>query len=448
MKKFLQLVNEQEQMEIEKDPNEIVEFKISSNLEKMLRPLMDEYKVAELYLKLKYGVIRKNLSKDPPDFLDVDNEGNLSYLKSRYFTENDPWSTTRRIKMKITKALRDFYNETYLNSIIKQTDIEAFVNRWNVMLKNRGTHVEEYRGDEVMRAFNYKKELSPNFSHSCANFHQSISSFGKYSEPKVSEFDIYTKNPEQIGVVVAWDNGVIMGRRTIQQGIQVCDSGSYKTGEHHTVYGNYYGVGGTGGKYDIMIKDYIKKKWTNATEKYNGDGGRSSICISLETRFTYYCPFDSMYVCYEHNLMTDNYQKLPYPQYNYSWTNTYHAICPKKYVKQRIEEENSKNPAIDIEVRPLSNRNTPQLPYKRILTEDEIESMCKYFPHYTWAKGIDANGKLIMSNRNTFPPSDERGNYYLTEKDVEILTGKIIQDEPPLIDPKSKYSQDNIMGMK
>jgi hypothetical protein len=425
IKKYLQFLNEQEVVIPglpEKDPNELVKFQISQKFEKLLNPLKSDYKIAEFYLKLKDGVQRINLSKDPPNYLDVDNEGNLSYLKSRYWGEGDPWTSTRRIKMKITKALKDFYAETYINNYIKQTDVESFVNKWAIVAKPNAITAEEFRGVEVMRAYNYKKELTPNFGYSCANFHQAESEFGKYSETRVSEFDIYTKNPEQIGAVVAWENGRIMGRRSIQQGVQVCDSGSYKKGEFHTVWGNYYGVGGSGGKYDKVITDYIKSKWSNATKMQCSPDGRSAICISLETRFTYYCPFDSMYVNFEHNLMTDISRYLPAPYGNYEWVDTYHAFCPKELVRKRIKEENLNVP--DVNVRILSDVVLPKLPWKRELTTEEFEEMCSHFPHYTWAPGIDSNGRLIMNERSTMPHRDQRGSYYLTEDDLSVLTGK------------------------
>jgi len=391
IKNYLQFLNDQVIPEglPERDPNEIVGFRLSSKFETTLKPLRSEYKVADLYLKLKEGVERKYLSKDPPDYLDIDDEGNLSFLKSRYFGEGDPWTTSRRIKMKITKALKEFYDETYMNSLIKQTDVEAFINKWNSLLKSKRIHAEEYRGKEMLRAFNYTRELSKNFGYSCANFHQDENEFGKYTEPKLSEFDIYTKNPEQIGVVVAMEDGVIMGRRTVQQGIQVCDTANYNKGEFHTVWGNYYGVGGGGGKYDNIITTYIIKKWPDAK------GMRSNaLCVSLETRFTYYCPFDSMYVCFEHNLMTDNYSYLPLPYRTYKWVGCYHAICPKELVKQRIEEENGFMP--DVNVKRFSDYVDPKLPYIRNLTDKEIEKLCEYFPHYTWAKGIDQTKRLIV----------------------------------------------------
>ena len=425
MKSFLRFVNENlnDPTEIKADvPDEIVKFHLSDKFYKMITPLKNEYKVAELLFNLKEGVKRSILSKDPVDYLDMDEDGYISFLKSRYFTEPDLWTSTRRIKMKFTKVLKDIYNEPYINTYIKPTDIEAFTHKL-ISLKDKGCRIEEYRGMEILRAYNYKKELTKDFSYSCANFYQSENNFGKYTEPKVSEFDIYTKNPEQCGVVVVWDDGVIKCRRSFQQGIQVCDSGSYKKGEFHTVWGSRYGVGG---KYDIMMTDYLKKKYPNATQMHTGPNN-SAICISLETRFTYYCPFDSMSICFEHNLLSDNPSFLTSPYKNYNWTGSYHASCPMNLVKKRISEENSVDPKLDIVVKNLANLSLPKQPYKRLLTEKEFEMLCHYYPNYTWAKNIDADGKLIMNKRTTMPPLNEGGIHYLTEEDLNILTDKVVQ---------------------
>jgi hypothetical protein len=368
-------------------------------------------------------------------------------LKSRYFGEENKWENTRRVKTKITKVLKEIYNQEYLREKIKETDAEALSIRM-ATLKSTEARVEEYRGMEILRAFNYKHELTDtNFGYSCANFHQAGGKFGGYTEPKISEFDIYTKNPEQCGAVVVWENGKIKGRMTFQQGIQVCDSGLYKKGEHHTVWGNYYGVGG---KYSVMLTDYIKKKWPNAVHKQQCPGS-SALCIELETRFTYYCPFDSMYVNFEHNLLTDNYGYLSGAYRNYKWVNTYHAFCPKELVNQRIKEENEKTganePYILDEPKKFPNERTPKMPYKRMLREDEIEVLSKYFPHYTWAKGIDADGFLIINKRTTTAPRDEKGYYYFTEKDLNSFTNtEDLEDDLPHKSDHDIFS--DMRGMK
>jgi hypothetical protein len=337
IKDFLSFIHEQVQSELPppRDPEEKVYFQLSDKFLKILMPMKTEYKIAEFYIRLKEGVERKYLSKEPPDYLDVDNEGNISFIKPRFFSEGNVWTSTRRVKMKSTKVLREIYNEAYLDSYIKPVDLESFINKWTIEVKNKTAHVVEYRGEELLRAYNYKNELIKTFGYSCANFLQRENQFGNYREPTLGEFHIYTKNPENCGVAVVWENDVIVARRSFQQGIQLEDIGARKKGEFHTVWGNAYGLGG---KYDIMMKDYLKSKY-NAVEKGTGTG---AFLISMETRFANYCPFDSMYVDFRHNLLTDSYVSLPNPYKTYNWHHTYRARCPAEYVLQREKEEEAK----------------------------------------------------------------------------------------------------------
>jgi hypothetical protein len=428
-----------EELDVENIPSENFVFHISSKLLKFLEPLKNEYKIAKLLYELdiktqieyfkRNGVPKNILVQDPIDYLDIDNEGNISFLKSRYFSEENKWENSRRVKTKITRILKEIYNQDFLREQIKETDVEAISIKMST-LKNTEAFVEEYRGMEILRAFNYKNELNElNFGQSCANFHQGSGNFGGFTEPKVSEFEIYTKNPEQCGVVVVWENGKIQGRLTFQQGIQVCDSVDYKKGEHHTVWGNYYGVGG---KYNVMLTDYIKKKWPNATMKSSGRNG-SGMCISLETRFIYYCPFDTMYVDFQHNLLTDSYRYLKEPYNSYKWVNTYHAFCPKELVLERMKEEKNFNThLITKEPNFFQDTRNPKMPYRRTLNEKEIEILNEFFPHYTWANGIDADGYLIMNKRTTMKPKNESGRHYFTEKELEsFINSEKTEDDLP-----------------
>jgi len=96
-----------------------------------------------------------------------------------------------------------------------------------------------------------------------------------------------------------------------------------------------------------MIKDYIKKTFPNAAFKSSRNG---SFIIDFETRFKHYCPFDSMYVCFEHNLLSDTSYGHPGKYDDYKWSNTYHASCPQILVDQRIEEEEAKKLAKNQEI--------------------------------------------------------------------------------------------------
>ena len=309
---------------------------VSPSFREIIKNLRDDdYKVVDLLWKLVNGVYYKNLIADPVNYLNLENDNTISFLKSRYFNEQDEWTTTRRERTKATKILRLIYNEEFLKTAIVEKDIEAFSNKLSAM-KNEIYEVIELRGDEILRAYNYKGELHIKFGLSCANFKQRGKwDFGNYDEPTLEQFDIYTHNPENCAAAVVISNeGVIMGRISFQQGIQVFDSGERKKGQFYTIWGNYYGVGGRGGKYDTMIKDYLKKKY-NAVSKQSNIG---CFIISIETRFDNYCPFDSMYVSFKDNLLSDRETELPNGKYP-NWINTYHAICPYGLVEQRKKEE-------------------------------------------------------------------------------------------------------------
>lgn len=340
IKEFLQFVKDELIIESGAlDPEEKVIFHLSNKILKKLLPLVNEYNVAKIFYNLKDGVQRKFLVGTPVDYINVDDEGNISFLKPRWFDEQDKWKTTRRDKMKVTKVLKDIYDQAYINSYIKQSDIESFINKWSLEFKEQVAHIEDLKGEDILRAYHYTQECNKNFGYTCANFFQRYNKWGNHDEPTREKYDIYIKNPDKCGVIVVIDNGEIVARRTYQYGPQVVNSGSFKKGQIYTIWGNYYGVGGEGSKYDIMIKDYIKKTFPNADYMGNRDG---SFIIDFETRFRNYCSFDSMYVCFKFNLLSDTFNEHPDKYDNYEWNNTYNASCPQILVDQRIEEEEAK----------------------------------------------------------------------------------------------------------
>lgn len=346
IKKFLQFVNEvivAPPVAVQIDPEERFNFHLTDKFLATMKPLSTEYKVANMYFILKNGMKRKYLVKDPVDYIDIDDEGNISFLKSRYFSEDNPFKSQRRVKMKATKVLKEIYDQVYINTTIKQTDVEAFANKL-ATLKDSNARVEEFRGKDILRGYNYKGEFNIEFGHSCANFKQKELN-SEYREPWVNEYDVYVKNPDNCGVVVVWDDGKIVARRSFQQGIQVCDSGDWKKGEFHTIWGNQYGIGGSGGKYDVMIKDYLKEKY--AAVSMGSVPGNGAFCIHIETRWKNYPAFDGMYVNFEHNLLSDKFDKLPISYRNYSWNGTYpnmnHLHAPQKYIDMRLQEEAEKS---------------------------------------------------------------------------------------------------------
>jgi hypothetical protein len=324
IKKYLQFINEAEQpvVDVQKfidnQPGETMVFHLSEKLKDTLVKLMDEYKVASLLMLLKDGINKKNLVVDPVDYFDLVDDGCISFMKSKNY-KGDPWDKSKRQKVKVSKVLRDIYNEKYLKSMIKETDIEAFNIKWGILMKKdeKGPHVEELRGEDILRAYGVTDKID--IGGSCAN----------WSGKDTSIYDIYTKNPENCGTVVAVDKGIIKGRITFQQGIQFETNGKFKKGEYYTVYGNFYG---RCGQYPIMLIDYLKNKY-NAKHMKETEG---AFIIPYETRFAHYCPFDGMYVCFEENLLSD--QKV-----GNHWVRAYGAQCPSNLVKKRLEEE-KRNP--------------------------------------------------------------------------------------------------------
>jgi hypothetical protein len=103
-------------------------------------------------------------------------------------------------------------------------------------------------------------------------------------------------------------------------------------------------------------------------------GGKGFV-IHMETRFANYCPFDSMYVNFENNLLSDSVgyggdvdktlQKLGYK--NLHWMNTYHAHCPKDLVNKRIKEERG-----EVEPDPVPEPPPPPEPPRPYLEGEKV----------------------------------------------------------------------------
>lgn len=307
--------------------NDIVKIQFSKKFLDFITLFKNENNFAKIIYDLYIGVSKDILNDNFPNYLDVDDEYNASFLKSRYSDEIDVWLSTRRTKIKMTKLAREFYKLDYLEKNIKNTDIEDFSNKINAM--KSGIRIVELRGDDILRAFNYNQECHSNFGHTCANFHQKEGKFGGYLEPSVSWYDIYTKNPDNCGVVISLENGVICGRRTFQQGINLVDDGKFKKDSMATVYGNYYGLNGSGSKYDVPIVNYLKEKY-DAVSMTSID---NVFVININTRFEQYCPFDFMSVSFEHNLLTNNPNLVDrLLNKRHGWSSAYKARCPNKYL--------------------------------------------------------------------------------------------------------------------
>lgn len=336
IKNFIQFVKENLEQKVD-DPEEIIYLHVSRELVVEMEKWKDTFTVAQLLYGLSYGIPRKYLAKNYADYIQLEENGYVSYLKPRYWNEPEPYTTIRRVSQKVTKSLKEIYNDDYIKSRTTPKDFEDFLIKMTAL--SSPAKVEEYRGKELLRGYNFNREFNPKFGHSCANFYQKELG-GYYKDPKVEEYNVWVENPDNCGVVVVWDKGQIVARRSFQQGIQVCDSRNWKKGEFHTIWGSFYGIGANG-KYDTMIREYLMKKYPGACGRGNGGG---VFCIEMETRWEIYPAFDSMYVCFDHNLLSDYPDGLPAPFYNYNWTRTYtdqnkHLQAPQKYLDLRDSEK-------------------------------------------------------------------------------------------------------------
>lgn len=315
-------------------------FRCTTNFMYILQPLINSSKVAKILMDLAAPIHRENLIENPADFLDIvftdENYGYISYLKEKYSNDLvNSWTSPKRIAQKATKALKEFYKPEYIEKHLTNADFELFFNLINA--QKDSLKIVEFRGEDVLRAYNYTHELvKSGFGSSCANFNQKEINGSFSKEPKKEHFDVYIKNPENFGVAVLMEKDAIIGRISFQQGPNLLTTETYKKGEIGTVMNTYHGVSGPS---HIKIINYLK-------DKYNAKPRGFGFAINMETRFAQYPPFDSMYVCFQHNILTDGVNTQIRNQlckeYNVStmiFNSTYGAECPKKLVEQRILEE-------------------------------------------------------------------------------------------------------------
>ena len=281
----------------------------------LLKKIGEDSKIVKMFLDLNNrNIDSENFKKDYVNYLNIENDGTISFLKQRYSSEFDVWNTKRRDSMKANRVLKLILKDEYFDNNIKPIDIEIFSNRLSAIFKPM--EILELRGDDMLRAFNYTREMNMKlFSNSCANFHQNEWG-GGHSEPKKEWYDIYTKNPKNMAVVVSIKNGRITGRKTIQQG--PISTGKDKD-KIFTYVGNYYGEGGYDSKDELSIDKYINKKYPLNSQK-----SEDHPIIKIEnTKFPHYPPFDGMMV----NTETD--EMSMYPPRGGNWKSCYKAYFPK-----------------------------------------------------------------------------------------------------------------------
>jgi len=288
---------------------------LSNELVGLLKKMKD-CKLAELYLSLLNGVDKEYVKDDYVDFLDIENDKTISFLKKKWWAEEAAkMFSKRRDKQRINRVIKLILKDDYVDSIIKQTDVELFMNTLNAIFKP--CEVLELRGEDMLRAFNFTNELDlRKFSASCANY-----TGGKKN---TENFKIYTDNPKNMAAIVTYEFGKITGRRTIQQGPVTRSPNEEDIGKIYTFIGNFYGENGGGSKYDLAILKYIKEKYPfsgMSTEK-------RGITILIEnTRFPHYPPFDDMRVNFKTNEMGCVGGE--------EWRDAYGARCPEKYLTNK-----------------------------------------------------------------------------------------------------------------
>lgn len=315
-------------------------FNASISFVNTLTPLRAESKVARFLLQLKDGVDKDVLIENPSDFLSIvlddgENYGYISFLKPKYDNGETPYTNIKRISQKATKALKEFYKESYINNELTNNDFQKFFALINA--KKSTSKVLEFHGQDILRAYNYTKELKvEGFSTSCANFHQREMG-GNFSEPKLEWYDVYVKNPDTFGVAVVMEDSKIVGRMSFLTGPNLMSLGKYKSGEVNTLMNNFYGVGGRGSANETKIINYLKSK-------YNAKRSEEGFLINIETRFAQFPPWDEVYVNFEKNLITNcgyGYRNQLIRELNLTegWDSAYKANCPKKYINKRLKEE-------------------------------------------------------------------------------------------------------------
>jgi hypothetical protein len=331
------------------DSHHNVIFNYSKTFKSELDRIKGQSKVASVLLKLTAPVSKDILIETPADYIDIvldkENYGYISFLKYKYRNDDNPWKSIKRISQKATKAFREFFKPEYIEAELTNNDFEIF---FNLMKSQKSENqILEFRGRDILKAYNYTHELVKDFGNSCANFYQKELN-GSFPEPKEEWYDIYVKNTDNFGVAVAIENEKIVGRISFQQGPNLVTMGPYVKGRFGTVMNNYYGVGGANGANAIKIKNHL-------IEKYKANRSGQGFAIKTETRFDRFPPFDSMYVCFEHNILADTYgtemkNNLRTEQniVDINWASAYSAMCPKSLVTQRLKEEADTNPPAPI----------------------------------------------------------------------------------------------------
>jgi len=282
--------------------NESVEQKYIHISDKLLDILnkMDN-KFAKLILKTQSD--NTGFRNSFADNLDYDEDGNISF----YLNKNGIVDTSRLNKIKPTKIFSKIVIDQakYLNDNgVTQRDIELFSND----IKPKTDELVEWKGEDILKAYNYTGLLRRQFSKSCANFDQARLTGGEWYEPKKEWYDVYVENPDNISVLVVLNTeGNVVGRRMLFKGEQFEDSSTFKKGEHVGIGGNYYGEGGYGSKYDVIITKWLSDNGYKSFDNRNYNDG--NIMLQLKKyKYPEFPPFDNFYINIDNGVIS-------YPSY-------------------------------------------------------------------------------------------------------------------------------------
>lgn len=307
---------------------------ISNELKGILKFMND--KVANFILSLE-NAGENILANDVVDYLEIEDEGMISYIPRRIIKPMDnPYKSRNRQKTRPTRLLRRLVKPEFLDEKITQRDLEVFSNKWTAASDNKMT-VTVLRGENIMDAYNYTGLLSGKFSSSCANFIKGDLKNTGYGNPQRSWYDVYVENPENIYAIVVYKQGKILGRRLVIEGMQTETHGYFKEGTIYKFALYYYGEGGRGSVVDQKLVEWCRDNsacYVSNAGDSKPDGSKLSpndiFRVKIkDTKFKRYPSFDKMVV----NFKTDEIASRVPQGSGVGWVGTYGAMCRDKDAK-------------------------------------------------------------------------------------------------------------------
>jgi len=316
-KRFLYKINE--------NVNKSIIINISQELKNVLEKIGGNFSDGILSLSINNINSDNNIKDRYIDYIDIDNDTNMfTYLNSDKYDRN-PYNSKNRQTIKPTKIFNKIFKDPQKYKDLKgidQHDIELFSNA--IKKVSSDYKIEEWKGEDILTAFNYNGRIPNNFSLSCANFDQKRLTNNEWEEPRVEQYDIYVKNPKNISVIVVINkiNNEILGRRLLFKGKQYIDSGKLKKGDDVVIASNYYGVGGYGSYYDSLLVKWLTSHDYMYFESYNNNG---NFVIQLDNfKFPEYTSVDKFYIDVKNGVIS-------YPSIMTGWNSEWKQMYKLKY---------------------------------------------------------------------------------------------------------------------